>query len=236
MKKYKKDGGFSYTIGVYPTLELLTSRPGCVIRVLVSRRGVTNGGIQRIEALCQRRRIPVEVADCAVDRIAGCENAYVVGVFQKYNAPVRNGNHVVLVNPSDCGNLGTILRTAAAYQIENVAIVRPAVDIFDPKVIRASMGAVFCLNFTYFGTFDGYRSCFDNHLYPFATNGNIPLPRATFDEPFALIFGNEGAGLGDVCRDISDSIAIPQSSAVDSLNLSVAVGIALYASSLQRQP
>jgi TrmH family RNA methyltransferase len=204
--------------------------------ILISQRGAENKGVRQIEMLCYQKHIRTEVADCAVDRIAGCENAYIVGIFEKYNAPLQNADHIVLVNPSDCGNLGTILRAAVAYNVKNIVIIRPAVDIFDPKVIRASMGAVFRVNFAYFSAFDEYQSCFGNHLYPFMTNGKIPLPCATFVEPFSLVFGSEGAGLSKIYREIGESIYIPQSSAVDSLNLSVAVGIALYASSLQRLP
>lgn len=236
MKPYKKDCDSSYSIGVFPTLELLHARPEHVCRVLISSRGAKNSGARQIEALCQQQRIRVEIADRAVEKIAGCANAYVVGEFGKYASPLEPANHIILINPSDSGNLGTILRTALAFDVLNVAIVRPAVDVFDPKVIRASMGAVFRLNFAYVGAFEEYRAQFDNQLYPFMTDGIIPLPRATFREPFALIFGSEGGGLKARFRDLGESIRIPQSAAVDSLNLAVAVGIGLHASSIQKQP
>ncbi len=233
MRRYKKACDFSYSIGVFPTLELLAMHPERVSHVLISRRGARNKGVEQIEALCRQKYIRTELADSAIDRLAGCENCYVVGVFEKYRLPLQPANHIVLVQPSDSGNLGTILRTAIAFNVKNVAIIRPAVDVFDPKAIRASMGAIFRLNCSYFGSFDEYRSRFRNHLYPFMTDGNIPLERAQFAAPFALIFGSEGAGLDEAYREIGASICIPQSPEVDSLNIAVAVGIALYASSLQ---
>ena len=236
MKAYKKDCEYSYSIGVYPTLELLQARPECVNRVLISSRGARNSGARKIEALCQQQHIRLEIADRAVEKIAGCANAYVVGEFGKYDTPLHHANHVVLVNPSDSGNLGTILRTALAFDVINLTIVRPAVDIFDPKVIRASMGALFRLNFAYVGAFEEYRARFDNQLYPFMTDGRMPLPQATFREPFALVFGGEGGGLDAQFRSVGESIRIPQSRAVDLLNLAVAVGIGLHAIHIQKQP
>lgn len=236
MKRYKKDCDSSYSIGVFPTLELLNARAASVSRVLISSCGARNRGIQQIEALCQQHHIRTEIADRAVRQIAESDNCYVIGEFAKYALPLAPANHIVLVHPSDCGNLGSILRTALAYGITNLAIIQPAVDMFDPKVIRASMGAIFRLNCTGFGSFDDYCSRFGNCLYPFMTDGSTPLPRAHFEQPFSLIFGNEGAGLGDEFHQVGESIRIPQSAAVDSLNIAVAVGIALYAASVQCIP
>jgi TrmH family RNA methyltransferase len=115
------------------------------------------------------------------------------------------------------------------FGLSELALVKPAADIFDPRVIRASMGALFRLNFDYFDSFDAYRSTFPHHLYPFLTDGATPLHEATFDSPYALIFGSESSGLPDAYRRLGASVTIPHSYAIDSLNLSVAVGIALYA-------
>lgn len=233
MKRYQKSAPYSYTLGVFPTLELLQTRADCVRHVLISSRGQPNQGVAQIKTLCAQRHIPLEVADAAIERLAGCENCYVVGCFTKYTCALQPGNHLVLVQPSDAGNLGTILRTALAYNLTNLAIIRPAVDIFEPKVIRASMGALFHLNFAYFDSFAAYRasaSAGGQHLYPFMTDGVTPLPAAHFEPPFALIFGSEGTGLDAAYRDVGASVRIPQTAAVDSLNVAVAVGIALYAS------
>ena len=50
-------------------------------------------------------------------------------------------NHIVLVNPSDMGNLGTIIRTAVGFGFTDIGIISPAVDAYNPKVIRGSMGS-----------------------------------------------------------------------------------------------
>ena len=68
------------------------------------------------------------------------------------------------------------------------------------------------------------------------TDGRQPLDNAVFPTPCALVFGNESSGLGPEYLGLGASIAIPQSGAVDSLSLPVAVGIALYVYSHKRAP
>lgn len=64
-----------------------------------------------------------------------------MAIIRKVNETILDGNHVVLVNPSNAGNLGTIIRSCIGFGVEDIAIILPAVDLFDPKTIRASMGA-----------------------------------------------------------------------------------------------
>jgi RNA methyltransferase, TrmH family len=230
LKKYQRDFPHSYTFGVFPTLELLHHQPSHVQRVLISADGERNQGVAKLRDLCAEKRIPIEVNDKQIERLSPKENTYAVGVFDKYQPRLApDANHLVLVNPSDMGNLGTIIRTMVGFDVNNLALVKPAADIFDPRVIRASMGAVFHLNFAYFDSFDVYRSAFPQNVYPFMTDGATPLHEAAFDPPFALIFGSESAGLSGIFHTFGTSITIPHSNAIDSLNLSVAVGIALYA-------
>lgn len=228
MKKFKKSSDYSYSIGVYPTIELLENRIGNVIRVMISSKGDRNEGVSKIEEICRSKAIKIEVADGAINKLARSENAYAIGVFNKYEAPLGSGNHLVLVNPSDAGNLGTIIRNLVAFDMPNLAVVGPGVSVFDPKVIRASMGAVFKINFKYFETMVKYREKFSNNLFPFTTDGEVSLPQMNFIEPYSLVFGNEGAGLPKDYNKLGRSVKIPQSGKVDSLNLAVSVGIALY--------
>jgi RNA methyltransferase, TrmH family len=229
LKTYKKEFDYSYSFGVFPTLELLNAQPESAIKVLLTEAGRKNRGVAKIEQLCRRHNIRAEANDRAVERLAPKENAYAIGIFRKYVGKLdASANHVVLVNPSDMGNLGTILRTALGFGISNLALIRPAADIFDPKVVRASMGALFNVNFQYFDVFAQYRDAFHHNLYPFMTGGHTALAQARFDPPFALIFGNESSGLPDDYLSVGTSVAIPHSRQIDSLNLTIAVAVALY--------
>jgi TrmH family RNA methyltransferase len=199
-----------------------------VTKVIVDDKGNNNTGLEKIVEYCKKENVDIGINRILVTKLAKSENAYCVGVFNKYRCSLeKSQNHVVLINPSDMGNLGTIIRTMLAFDVTNLAIIKPACDIFDPKVIRASMGALFKLNFEYFETFGDYESRFNNNLYTFRIDANDLIGTGKFDRPFSLIFGNEGAGLTSAFNSIGKGIKIPQSKNVDSLNLAVAVGIAL---------
>lgn len=229
VQPYKKDFEYSYSIGVFPTLELLTHQPDKVIKVLLSSRSSLNAGVDKIRGLCRQHGIRVEIADAFMSKVTGKENSYAVGVFQKYQPMIDfDQNHLVLVGIRDMGNLGTICRTMLGFNMNHLAIIRPAADIFDPKVVRSSMGALFQLNFQYFASFADYQKITANHLYPFMTDGAQSLGAIKFQKPFSLVFGSEAAGLDASFQGVGTSVKIAQSEKVDSLNLSIAVGIALY--------
>jgi TrmH family RNA methyltransferase len=229
LKKYDRDSGLTYTFGVFPTLELIQHQAQHTQEVLLHSSGEPNEGVDKLKALCQQLNIHLSADDKLVERLAAKDNTYAIGVFKKYQATLEaQANHLVLVNPSDMGNLGTILRTMLGFSVCNLALIKPAADIFDPRAIRASMGALFQIKFAYYESFEAYQKAFTHHLYPFMTDGAVPLGEAQFEPPFALVFGNESSGLPDGFRGIGTSVSIPQSAAIDSLNLPVAIGIALY--------
>lgn len=228
-KKYNRDLDHSFTFGVFPTLELLHHQPKHIREVLLTSDGLNNEGISKIRTLCQRLNIPCAVDDKLVERIASKENTYAVGVFEKY-APTLDtkADHLVLVNPSDMGNLGTILRTMLGFGCRNLGLIRPAADIFDPRAVRASMGALFQVNFAYYDSFTAYHAAHKRPIYPFMTDGAVTLANVDFEHPCALVFGSESSGLPADFHNLGKSVTIPHSGAIDSLNLSIAVGIALY--------
>src|SRR2546421_304440 len=136
LRKYKKELGYSYSFGVFPTLELLETQSAHVIRIILSSKGETNSGVLKIRKLCREQSIKIEVNDILLNRLSPKENVHALGVFRKYNSClIHNENHVVLVHPGDSGNLGTIIRTMLGFQVHNLALIKPAVDIFDPKVV-----------------------------------------------------------------------------------------------------
>jgi TrmH family RNA methyltransferase len=129
------------------------------------------------------------------------------------------------------GNLGTILRTAVGFGIYDIAIIQAGADLFHPKTVRSSMGALFRLNFHYYESFQDYRKEYPEHeVFTFMLNGEKTLtlkdcPKAKL---FSLVFGNEATGLDASYLEVGTSIFIPQSPDVDSLNLTIAVGIGAY--------
>lgn len=230
---YDKQLPYTYAPGIYPAMEALLYQAQAVTRVLVHSRLKEGEGAQALLALCQKLGIRVEVADKALKRITGKDNTYAAAVVRKLQqALALTANHLVLVQPMDAGNLGTILRTALGFGYRDIALIKPCTDPFDPQVIRASMGAMFQLQLTEYAGIDNYMEQHPRHqLYPFMLTGSLPLKAAVHNKksPHSLVFGNEGSGLDDSYASLGTPVRIEQTKMVDSLNLSVAAAVAMYA-------
>ena len=236
IQPYKKERPASYTPGAFATIELLDARPALLRTVFVRAAYEDTDGLAE---RCASRGVEVLRGDEAFRRVHQKENEYVIGVFDKYEDALHPARpHVVLAQPADMGNLGTVMRTLAALNIADLAVISPAADLFHPKTVRASMGALFRLRAAVFDTLVAYRAAFPAHAcYPFMLGGE-PLPDVLRDEPnplFALLFGNEARGLAPEYAACGRPVRIPQSPLVDSLNLSIAVGIGAYAFAMRNQ-
>ena len=129
----------------------------------------------------------------------------------------------------DMGNMGTIMRTMLGFHYTNLVIIRPAVDVFDPKVVRASMGAIFHLNVCYYDDFETYYQQYKHHeFYPLMLKGAKNIHQVESLSLHSLVFGNESSGLDDSYLNYGQSVFIPHSDQIDSLNLSMALGLTLF--------
>ena len=233
LEAYDKSLDYSYAPGIFPATECLNNAGERCLRLLLSSSSEKSEGAKKLRERAEATGIRVEIADRALERISKKENCFAAMVYKKQEGVFApDAPHIVLVNPSDSGNLGTILRTALGFGLTNIAIIRPAVDSDDPRVTRASMGAAFSLNVRHFDSFDEYRAEFpQRQLFPFMLTGAVPLYEAVkkVTGDFALVFGNEATGLPDVFAEYGTSTLIPHSGKIDSLNLAIAAGIGMYA-------
>lgn len=231
LKKYNKKANYSYTFGMFPTFELLKNRPRNVVKILLHSK-LASDIREKIISTCNEKKVDYIESDKVVEKLRDKESCLLIGVFEKYEVTIdNNDNHIVLVNPSDSGNVGTIIRTALGFGIHNMAIIEPAVDIFNPKTVRASMGALFSMNIQLFEFFDKYRDEYGEarELYPFMLKAKKKLGQIDVgSNKYAIIFGNEATGLDDSFLEVGQSVIISHSDEIDSLNLSLAAGIAIY--------
>lgn len=230
MQKYDKREKISYTLGTTLTFELLLRKPECATKIYISPKQKRDETYEKLVKLARSNNVKVIENNEKIFGLADKENVMVIGEFNKFCCELPNEkSHVVLNNPSNMGNLGTIVRASAAFDIGGIAIIRPAADIFDPKTIRSTMGAIFSTPFKYYNSYEDYAKEFPTHnAYPFMLKAKTTLPEVKFQEPCTLVFGNEATGLPDDFLNIGTPVIIPQSSKVDSLNLDNAVSIALY--------
>lgn len=229
-KVYNKSSAFSYTFGGFPTFELLKNRPQQAREIIVHEKLKEGSESDKIFEIAKEHKIKITKDSKILEKLSGKGNVYIMGVFEKYNQEIdHTQNQVLLHNPSDTGNLGTIARVMLGFGYKNLAIIKPCVDIFDPKTIRASMGAIFSLNIELFDSVEEYIKVNHNQMYPFMLKASDTLQTLGAKKfPHTLAFGNEAHGLDDKYLSYGTPLLIKHSPAIDSLNLSMSVGIALY--------
>jgi TrmH family RNA methyltransferase len=148
---------------------------------------------------------------------------------------------LILDRLADPGNLGTVLRTALAADVEAVLLTPGCVDAFSPKVVRAAAGAHLALPLAE-ESWEGIRRRVLDHC---ASEPRVFLAEASarhlyyeqdLRQPFALIIGNEAHGPSQEARALAtQAIAIPLANGVESLNAAMAAGIVLYESVRQQR-
>lgn len=228
MKKYNKDFNYSYTLGIYPTIELIKYKSEMILKIVISNK-INKEVEEKIIKLCNDNNIIFEYDDVLISKISKKENCFVIGIFKKYHSNLDiDRSHVVLVNPSNMGNLGTIIRTMLGFDCNNLAIILPGADHFDPQTIRASMGSIFNVNIELFDSFEQYVSKYSKHsIYTFMLNGKSNVKNINVGDLNSLVFGNESSGLDDSYLKY-ESVYIEHSNLIDSLNITLAVGIGLF--------
>lgn len=230
VKKYKRDSEVSYTLGTTLTFELLNNKPQYVTKIYIHPLLKKDDTYTKLVNLCKVYNIPYEEAIKPFNILSSKENCYVIGEFKKYNDLIDNTNHIVLVNPSDAGNLGTIMRSALGFGINNIIIIEPAVDSFNPKVIRSSMGARFGVKVKSYDSFTEYMNEYSNRdIYTLMLQAQVNLSEVKkTNKAFSIVFGNEATGLPKEFLNIGTPVIIKHSNYIDSLNLPIAVSITLY--------
>lgn len=154
----------------------------------------------------------------------------IIGLCEK--SKLNNiGNKVLILDRiQDPGNLGTILRSASAFNIDTIIISDDSVDLYHPKVIRSTQGIFFNLNIITDNLYNILPVLKETH-YLIGTNLNngTDISKYQFPDKFALIMGNEGSGINIDFQELcNDFIYIKMNKGCESLNVAIATSIILY--------
>lgn len=144
---------------------------------------------------------------------------------------------LILDNLRDPGNLGTLLRTAQAAGVEAVFLTPDTVDAYNPKVVRAAMGAHFHLPITTY-TWDALAEKLKGlALYLAEARAGEAYTAVDWRTPGGLVIGSEAAGPSAAARAFtSRRVHIPMPGSAESLNAAVAAGVILFEMARQRRP
>ena len=136
---------------------------------------------------------------------------------------------LVLDDIQDPGNLGTIIRSAVAFNFDTIVISHGTVDLYNPKVVRSTKGMIFDINIlvrdtvTFLEELDGYT------VYGTDVNNGVNVRNEVIPEKVAIVIGNEGRGIGEEVRNCcSKFIYIGMNNECESLNAGVAASIIMY--------
>jgi len=141
--------------------------------------------------------------------------------------------YVVLDRPQYPGNAGTLIRTADAVGAETVILIEPAVDVFAPGSVRASMGSLFAIPTIRTADLSAIGTWAKRMAIPLvgadAANGDPIWKSDAMLGSIGLVLGNEGEGLqDDLIQQLNATVTLPQRGNAESLNVSIAGGILMY--------
>ena len=152
---------------------------------------------------------------------------------------IKSKTPLVLVaeSPEKPGNIGALLRTADAAKVYAVLVANPRTDMYNPNVIRSSVGGIFSTQIATGSTEEiiAYLKKHNIAIYSAILQESKPYTEPNFQNPTALVVGTESTGLSEQWRsEAIQCIHIPMLGHVDSMNVSVAAGILIFEAKRQR--
>jgi TrmH family RNA methyltransferase len=175
---------------------------------------------------------------CEVSTLPAAVGALAVVTTPDPALPPPSRFHLLLEDVQDPGNVGAMLRTAAAAGVEQVLLSKHCAFAWSPKVLRAAQGAHFLTTIVEDVDLVAWTRAFRRSGRVFATvaSGGADLYATGFPPRVAVVIGNEGAGLSDALLDEADArVTIPMPGGAESLNAAAAAAVVLFECVRQRR-
>jgi len=178
--------------------------------------------------------IPITYVSSDVMKKISTTDTYtnVVGLCEKKNSREIIGNKLLLLDDiQDPGNLGTIIRSSVAFNVDTIILSPNTVDLYNSKVLRSTQGMFSHINIITMDLVEAINTIKGRGIIVYGTNVNNGIDVRSLDNTlsYALIMGNEGNGVKDYIQDMCDkNLYIKMSDKTESLNVGVACSILLY--------
>ncbi len=173
----------------------------------------------------------IYVKENIIKSISNLDNINIIGVCEKKLNDKIGNKVVILDNVQDPGNLGTIIRSSVAFNVDTLLISNDSVDLYNTKVLRATQGMIFSLNIIVCDIKEKIKELKKNNYKIIGTdvNDGISINTLEKNDKLCIIMGNEGKGLKQEIKDLCDNfIYIKMNEKCESLNVGVATSIILY--------
>ncbi len=175
------------------------------------------------------------VTDEILNKISTMDTApKIMAVCRKNNNSTIIGNKIlVLDGVQDPGNLGTIIRSSLAFNVDTIVLLENSVDLYNPKVLRATQGMYNYINIVNKDFNEVYKYMKDNNITIYGTSVVNGIDASSLNKEekkkYCLIMGNEGQGIREEIFNMCDkNLYIKMNEKVESLNVGVACSILLY--------
>jgi TrmH family RNA methyltransferase len=199
-------------------------------RVLIAERAFESKEAKELVARIGLDKVAV-LEDGLFDSLAPVEEPTgVLTLIEIPHLPKRSEEFCLLLEDiQDPGNLGSMLRTAAAAGVDTLYLSKGCADAWSPKVLRGGMGAHFHLALNEHIDLTAAAEAFKGHVIATSLQATASLYELDLKGPVAFVFGNEGAGLSEALLAVANHrVRIPMSGQVESLNAAAAVAICLF--------
>ncbi len=155
----------------------------------------------------------------------------IIGVVKKIEEKELGNKVLILDDIQDPGNLGTIIRSSLAFNVDTIVLSNKSVDMYNDKVIRSSEGMIFHINIIRRDIESLINELHesDYKVYGTKVDGGTSVDKVNLANKYALVMGNEGSGVKEEVLNLCDDyLYIEISDKVESLNVGVATSIILY--------
>ena len=155
----------------------------------------------------------------------------VIGICTKKEEEQIKGNALILDDLQDPGNLGTMIRSAVAFNIDTIVLSPRTVDLYNQKVIRSTQGMLFHINIIVKDLEEIIKELKQNNykIYGTKVDNGKNVKEINIKDKYALVIGNEGNGMSEKVSNLCDEyLYIKMNTRVESLNAAVAASILMY--------
>ncbi len=177
--------------------------------------------------------VPVEILSCKDIKSISLLNSVpnIMGVVRlKVDNVIKGKKIIILDDVQDPGNIGTIIRSALAFNVDTVVLSEGSVSLYNDKMIRSSEGTIFKMNVVRMNTELAIEKIKSNGIKVYYADmaGKEELDSLELDS-YALVLGSEGQGISDKVKRLADSsISVPINNDCESLNVACCGAIIMY--------
>lgn len=194
MKKYSINDSFTYVLGISLIIDCLKRKPKEILNVYLSSNVNENKDYELLISLCKKNSIKYSIDDKVINTISTKENCYGIAVINKFDFKLSSNRHIILKDINDEGDLGTIIRSLASFNIYDLVLINSNIDIYSPKVIRSSMGGYFYVNINKFDSLDDYLDNYNRKIISIGLKGNNELSKMSIKGDCSLLIDTKQNG------------------------------------------